>query len=106
VKLLNKYRDNIFYIDENVKEKAVKNYLGYKLNWYNFVSIHVYKEKLRIYVRKTKLENDIEKRLFTKVPTSYEWGKTPLWWVDVHDDKDIEYIMKAIKESYENAPDR
>lgn len=103
--LVNKLRERIFSLDENIKEKPVQNYLGYKLNWYNFVSVHVYKGKLKIYVRKKKLEKDNNKK-FTKVPASYEWGKTPLWWIDITNDKDLDYIFEVIKESYEAAPDR
>lgn len=103
--LLEKLREKIFSLDENIKEKPVQNYLGYKLNWYNFVSIHVYKEKLKIYVRKNKLGSDKERR-FTKVPASYEWGKTPLWWIDISKDADLGYVLEVIKESYEAAPDR
>lgn len=103
--LLDKARDQIFLLDDNIKEKPVKNYLGYKLNWYNFVTIHVYKEKLKIYVRKTKLEKD-KKNKFSKVPSSYDWGKTPLWWIDVSEEEALDYVMDVVKESYEAAPDK
>jgi len=103
--LLNKLRERIFSLDENIKEKPVQNYLGYKVNWYNFASVHVYRDKLKIYVRKTKLEKDKEKK-FTKVPASYEWGKTPLWWIDISKEKELDYVFEVIKESYEAAPDR
>lgn len=103
--LLNQLRDRIFILDENIKEKPVKNYLGYRLNWYNFVFVHVYKDKLKIYVRKKKLEKD-KKKKFTKVPASYEWGKTPLWWIDISKEEDLHYVTEVIRESYETAPDR
>lgn len=102
--LLDKLRERIFLLDENIKEKPVQNYLGYRLNWYNFVSVHVYRKKLKIYVRKKKLEKDREKR-FTKVPVSYGWGKTPLWWIDISKDSEINYAMDIVKESYDVAPD-
>lgn len=98
-------RDKIIEIDTNIKEKPVKNYIGYKLNWYNFVSIHAFKDKLKIYVRKDKLDSDIDKR-FTKIPESYKWGNTPLWWIDINDSKSISYVLKAIQESYKSAPDK
>lgn len=103
--LLSKLRNKIFALDENIKEKPTQNYLGYKLNWYNFVSIHVYNGKLKIYVRKQKLKNDKEKK-FTQVPHTYKWGKTPLWWIDISKEPEIDYVMEVIKESYEAAPDR
>jgi len=103
--LLDKLREKIFLLDENIREKPVQNYLGYKLNWYNFVSIHVYRDKLKIYVRKKGLAGDKEKK-FTKVPTSYGWGKTSLWWIDISRYVELDYIFTVIKESYEAAPDR
>jgi len=106
--LLDNLRKQIFSLDENIKEKPVKFYLGYKLSWYNFVVVHVYKEKLRIYVRKQKLGKDKEKK-FKKVPAAWKWGKTPLWWIDIPQDateKEVDYIMEVVKESYEAAPDR
>lgn len=103
--LLNKLREQILTTDESIKEKPVQNYLGYKLSWYNFTSIHVYKTKLKIYVRKKKLESN-KRKLFKKFPPSYGWGKTPLWWIDISDEKKLDYVMRAIRESYEAAPDR
>jgi len=102
--VLRKLREKIMLLDENIKEKAVKNYLGYKLNWYNFVSIHVYQSKLKVYVRINSLKSDAEKR-FTKVPESYKWGKTPLWWMNISKDTELDYAIEIIKESYEAAPD-
>ena len=104
-RLLDEIRDRIKQIDDQIIEKPVGNYIGYKINWYNFVSIHVYKDKLRVTVRKEKLNHDTANKL-TKIPESYKWGKTPLWWIDVKSDKTIDYMMPIIKESYEAAPDR
>ena len=104
-KIFEDIRKQIFELDPNIQEKPVKNYVGYKLSWYNFVTIHVYKDKLKIHVRKDKLEKDINKRL-SKIPSSYGWGLTPLWWMDVFNEKDMEYILPIIKESYDSAPDR
>lgn len=103
--LLNRLREKVLALDENIKEKPVQTYLGYKLNWYNFVAVHIFRDKLKIYVRKEKVLTDTEKK-FTKVPQSYNWGKTPLWWVDISNESELEYLMKVVKESYENAPDR
>ena len=100
-----KLRDRILSLDENIKEKPVQNYIGYKLNWYNFVSVHLQKNKLKIEVRKQKLEKDTNKR-FTKYPTSYGYGKTPLWWAFISKETDLEYFLGVIKESYEAAPDK
>lgn len=103
--LLDKLREKVLAIDENIKEKPVKFYIGYKFNWYNFAIICVYQSKLRIQVRKKKIEMDKEKR-FKKVPASYEWGKTPLWWIDISKEEDLSYVLEVIRESQEAAPDR
>lgn len=102
--LLDELRERILDLDENIKEKPVKFYIGYKLNWYNFASIHVFKSKLTVSVRKEKLESDKDK-LFKKVPSAYEWGKTPIWRINISQESELDYIMKVIKESYESAPD-
>ncbi|PIY93896.1 MAG: hypothetical protein COY68_05050 [Candidatus Levybacteria bacterium CG_4_10_14_0_8_um_filter_35_23] len=103
--IFQKIREQILLLDTRVQEKPVKNYIGYKVNWYNFCTIHFYREKLKIHVRKEVLNSDKDKR-FDKVPSSYEWGKTPIWWMDVSTAEDIDYIFPAIKESYESAPDK
>ncbi len=103
--LLDKMRERILSLDEDIKEKPTQAYIGYKLNWYNFVSVHVLKGKLKIYVRKTKFEKDKENK-FKKIPASYGWGKTPLWWIDMTSKKNLDYVMEVIKESYNSAPDK
>lgn len=103
--LLGKLREKILAIDENIKEKPVMYYVGYKVNWYNFASIHVYKERLKIEVRKQTLEKDKEKK-FTRYPSSYGYGKTPLWWAYILNEAELNYFLEVIKESYEAAPDR
>jgi len=98
-------RDKIMTLDDRIIEKPVRDYIGYKVQWFNFVSIHIFRSKLKIYVRKNNLSKDASKK-FTKVPSSYGWGKTPLWWIDISNSKDLNYIFDVIKESYESAPDK
>ncbi len=98
-------REEIFSLNSKIQEKPVGNYIGYKVNWYNFASIHFYKDWLKIHVRKEKLQSDKDGRL-TKIPSSYGWGKTPLWWMDVKNEKDVEYVLPIIKESYDASPDK
>lgn len=102
--LFQELREEIFKLDGRVQEKPVGNYIGYKVSWYNFVSVHFYKEKLKITVRKETL-NDPEHK-FKKIPTSYAWGKTPLWWVEINSSKDLNYVFPVIKESFDAAPDK
>ncbi len=103
--LLDEIRERIKSINSQVIEKPVGHYIGFKMSWFNFVAIHVFKEKLKITVRKEKLETDSAKR-FSKIPDSYKWGKTPLWWMDVSKQEELDYAFPSIRESYESAPDK
>ena len=103
--LFEKLQKMVHSLDDRIQEKPVSWYIGYKVRWFNFTIVSIYRDKLRIYVRKTKLEKDKNKK-FTKVPDSYEWGKTPLWWVDISKEEDLDYASEVIKESYTAAPDR
>jgi len=103
--LFQKIREEIFRIDERVREKPVTSYIGFKINWYNFVTIHIFRQRLKIEVRKNKFEKDKEKR-FKRYPASYGYGKTPLWKAYISKEDDIDYIMPIIKESYKAAPDK
>ena len=103
--LFEKLQKMTFFLDERIQEKPVSWYIGYKIRYFNFATISIYRDKLRIYVRKAKLEKDKEKK-FTKVPTSYEWGKTPLWWIDISKEEGLDYAFEVVKESYAAAPDK
>lgn len=104
-KLFYNLREEILSIDNGIIEKPVGSYVGYKMSWYNFVSVHTYQNKLRVTVRKEKVNSDV-KRKFTKIPESYAWGKTPLWWIDISNDSDLPYVLKVVEESYKAAPDK
>jgi len=101
--LFEKLQKFIFSLDERIQEKPVSWYIGYKVRYFNFCSVLIYKDKLKIYVRIPKIDDP--KNLFKKVPAKWGWGKIPLWYIDINSDKDIEYVFSAIKQSYQNAPD-
>jgi len=103
--LFEKLQKMIRSLDERIQEKPVSWYIGYKVRWFNFVSIHISRDKLQIFVRKTKLEKDKEKK-FTKVPPEYKWGKTSLWRMNISKEEDLDYALEVIKESYSAAPDK
>ena len=103
--MLDEIRARIKQLDSNINEKPVGNYIGFKMSWYNFATIHVFRDKLRVSLRKNELTKDF-KKLFQRIPESYKWGKTPLWWIDVKSDKTIDYVMPIIRESYDAAPDK
>lgn len=101
--LFEKLQKFIFSLDERVQEKPVSWYVGYRVRYANFCFVSFYKDRLRIHVRKEKIDDP--KNLFKKVPTKYEWGKTPIWYTDIGSDKDIEYVLSIIKQGYQSAPD-
>jgi predicted transport protein len=104
-KLFEELRKRVLDLGDDIQEKPVKNYIGYRLVWCNFVTVHIYKERIRFYVRLDKLSADPKKR-FAKVPPTWGWGKTPLWWIDISGSDDLEYAMPAIIESFKMTPDR
>lgn len=101
--LFEKLQKLIFSLDERIQEKPVSWYIGYRIRWANFCSIAIYKEKLKIYVRKKELEDP--KSLFKKVSAKWGWGKTPLWYTEISSDKNIDYIFGAIRQAYKETPD-
>lgn len=103
--LFEKIQKMILSLDERIQEKPVSWYIGYKIRWFNFASITIYRSKLLLHVRKTRLDKDKEKR-FRKIPSSYGWGKTPVWKLDIPSEDDLDYAFGVIKESYLAAPDR
>jgi len=104
--LFEKLRKMILSLDERIQEKPVTGYIAYKIRWFNFVNVSIFRDKIRISIRKTKLEKDKEKK-FTKVPPFSKWGeKTPVWWINISKEEDLDYVFEIIKESYMAAPDR
>jgi len=101
--LFEKLQKFIFSLDERIQEKPVSWYIGYKVRYFNFCTMVIYKDRLKIYVRIPKIDDP--KNLFKKVPAKWGWDKTSIWYTDINSDKDIEYVFNAIKQSYRNAPD-
>lgn len=97
-------REKILSLDDRIIEKPVTWYIGYKVRYFNFVSVHLFKDKIKIHARTKKIDDP--KKLFKKVPASYGWGKTPLWYVNIFDSKNLDYYFSIVKQAYESAPDR
>ena len=102
--LFKKLQREIFELDDRVQEKAVTNYVGYKIRYQVFCSVHFFKEKLKIYVRCNNIDDP--KKVFKKIPDTYKWGKTSLWYWNITNDKDLDYAMTIIRQGYEIAPDK
>ena len=101
--LFEKLRDKILSLDGRIQEKPVSWYIGYRIIYHNFCNVSVYKERLRIYTRQPKIEDP--KKLFKKVPSKWGWGKTTIWYTDISNDENLDYILGIIKQAYQSAPD-
>ena len=101
--LFEKLQKLISSLDERIQAKPVSWYVGYKIRYANFCSVSIYRDKLRIYVRKGKIDDP--KNMFKKVPTKWKLGKTSVWYTDINSDKDLEYVLSIIKQGYQSAPD-
>ena len=86
----------------DVTEKYLKDYIGYRISErkLNFVTIHIYKEKLKIYILIPKTKLSDPKKLATTIPKSYGWAKN-LALFTVRYEKDVPYAMELIAQSYE-----
>ncbi|OGK23956.1 hypothetical protein A3A46_03605 [Candidatus Roizmanbacteria bacterium RIFCSPLOWO2_01_FULL_37_13] len=94
----------IFEVDSRVQEKPVSWYIGYKIRYFNFCSVRVYKDKLVVYTRKEKIDDP--KKIFKKVPSKWKWGKTAIWHTDITKESEIDYVMSVVRQGYEAAPDK
>jgi len=102
--IFQKYREAILNLDDRIIEKPVSWYIGYKVRFYNFVSLCLSKNNIRILIRSKKIKDP--KGLFKRIPESYGWGKTPIWQAYVNSLENFDYIIGIIKQSYLQAPDR
>ena len=101
--LFEKLQKAILALDERVQEKPVSWYIGYKIRYYNFCSVAVYKNRLRVYIRLKKVDDP--KKLFQKVSAKWGWSKTPLWYANLTSDKQLDYVLGLIRQSYNSSPD-
>ena len=78
------------------------SYIGYKVRWFNFCCIFIYKDRLKVGVlkeeKRAKEEINDPKGLFKKT-----WARG--WDANINSDKDIEYVLSVIKQGYQSAPD-
>ena len=101
--LFEKLRDKILALDERIQEKPVSSYVGYRVRWYNFCAVHVFKDRLYVDLR-TKKIND-QKKIFKVVYPAKQETHSSIWRAIVTSDKNLDYILGIIKQSYQSAPD-
>lgn len=87
--LLEKFRKMVFALDERIQEKPVKNYIGYKIRYFNFAGVHVYSTKLIVFVRAKKLNDP--KKIFREVERAKDTTHTSVWHATIFREPDLEY---------------
>jgi len=95
--LLEGLRQRILDIDERIKEKPVKFYIGYKTHGSNFVALRVRKSKVLVDIRIKKPKNS---RLAINKRRQYAWDKTPIWRFEIKNQSEIRKAMDLIEQSY------
>ena len=99
--LLEILRERIFELGD-VGEIYRQLYLGYRISdrKLNFVSIHVYKGKLQVYILVPSGRIIDPKKITERIPPSYGWAKNLLRF-NIHSEKEIAYGMEMIRQSYD-----
>jgi predicted transport protein len=95
--------EKISTLDNRIQTKAVSWYVAFKVRYHNFVFITLRQSKLRVYLRINNLDDP--KKLFKIVPAKWGWGKTKIWFTDIDNDNNVDYIFSLIKQAYKVAPD-
>lgn len=101
--LFEKLKDGILAIDERIQEKPLKFYVGYKVRYFNFAAIEVYRNKLKVFARSRNIDD--HKKLFENVWPAKIKTQTSLWRTELFSDKDLDYVLGIIKQAYQTAPD-
>lgn len=95
--LFDEARQRILEIDERIKEKPVKFYVGYKTHGSNFVALRLRRSKLVIDIRIDKPKDaplKVQKR-----PQS-AWDKTPIWRFEIKNRKETRKAVDLIEQAY------
>ncbi len=90
-------------MDERIQENAVMSYIAYKIRYHNFCRLWFYKDYIRIFLIIPRIDDS--KKFLKKVPKNWGWAKNT-WYLDLKNDKDIDYVISIIKQAYDAAPDK
>ena len=101
--LFEKLQKSIFALDERIQEKPVSGYIGYKVRYFNFAGMSVYKTRLRVFVRAKQIDDP--KNLFEETEPAKVESRTSIWCTDLDSDKNLDYVFGVIKQAYQTAPD-
>ena len=99
-----KYRDNFSDNFENSKMIVKKTYIGFYIEKKIFCDFTLFKRHLKITLNLKKGELDDNRQLFRDVSEIGHWGNGD-YEIKISDDKNFEYILSLIRQSYDkNSP--
>lgn len=100
--LYSRYKDKILELGDDINIKFNKLYIGFKKDKKNFTDITVSKDFIKIWLNQKKGKIDDSKNLCRDVSSIGHWGNGD-YEIRVIDDKDFEYILSLIRQSYEHS---
>lgn len=104
--LFENLRSGLLQIDSKIEEVPRKLYIGYQVNWYNVVAIHIYNSKIVVDFPRT-VPRDLEK--FGKVrlrPNSIRNFNQNICEFDIKNIDDIDVALSMAKEVYKKHFDK
>ena len=99
--LYSQYKNKILELGDDINVKFTQRYIGFKRGKKNFTDITVSKDFIKIWLNQKKSKIDDSKNLCRDVSNIGHWGNGD-YELRVTDNKDFEYILSLIRQSYEN----
>ena len=99
--LYSQYKNKIMELGDDINVKFTQRYIGFKRGKKNFTDITVSKDFIKIWLNQKKGKIDDSKNLCRDVSNIGRWGNGD-YELRVTDNKDFEYILSLIRQSYEN----
>lgn len=99
--LYSQYKNKILELGDDINVKFTQRYIGFKRGQKNFTDITVSRDFIKIWLNQKKGKIDDSKNLCRDVNNIGHWGNGD-YELRVTDNKDFEYILSLIRQSYEN----
>lgn len=93
--------EKILELDPNIRVDPKRHYIGYKLNQWNVITVHVYKEGLQLHFLRTSPEEltDPEQRV-KLIENSIKYYSQNMSYIRLKSIEDIDYTLMLIKQVY------
>lgn len=98
VQLFYNLREKILEIDDNIIEKPVKTYIGYRKGSYNFICLFFYHSKIDACLSALKKEFNDPKSWLRDIPKTYQWGE--MCRFSITKLENIGYALDLINQAY------